>query len=113
VLGVAVTGAVFKALENEHIADALHSAGAITLGEKGEVSGLLSGSEAAQERLAQLAPAAAGSVERLVEEAFMPAFVGAMVVLAIASALGVAACELYERRQPAGAPAAPAEASPG
>jgi hypothetical protein len=56
-----------------------------------EIRGLLSGSEAAERKVAELAPALADQVERVVREAFVYAFDGAMVLFALVSVAGVIA----------------------
>src|SRR5215210_105641 len=67
VFGVAVPGALFKALENSKLAELLAAAGArLDASNRAEILGLLSGSEAAERKVAELAPAVADQVEQVV-----------------------------------------------
>jgi EmrB/QacA subfamily drug resistance transporter len=92
VFGVAVPGALFKALENKKLAELLTAAGArLDASDRSEIRGLLSGSEAAERKVTELAPAVADQVERVVREAFVYAFDGAMVLFALVSVAGVMA----------------------
>jgi EmrB/QacA subfamily drug resistance transporter len=92
VFGVAVPGALFKALENSKLAELLTAAGArLDASDRAEIRGLLSGSEAAETKVLKLAPAVAGQVERVVREAFVYAFDGAMVLCALVAVAGVIA----------------------
>jgi len=71
-LGVAVTGALFKGLENSKLIELFTNVGAnLTSEERSEVKGLLSGSDAAQAKLATLAPEVSHQMETLVREAFI------------------------------------------
>jgi MFS family permease len=65
-----------------------------------EIWGLLSGSEAAERKVAELAPAVADEVERVVREAFVYAFDGAMILCALVSVAGVVASFLVGRSAP-------------
>jgi MFS family permease len=65
-----------------------------------EIRGLLSGSEAAERKVAELAPAVADEVERVVREAFVYAFDGAMILCALVSVAGVVASFLVGRSAP-------------
>jgi len=81
VFGVAATGALFKALENNKLVGLLTRAGAdFDASDRTEVRGLLSGSEAAETTLAKLAPEAAAQVEHVGREVFVFALDGAAVV---------------------------------
>lgn len=105
VFGVAATGALFKALENARLAELLSSAGAsLGASERAEIRGLLSGSEAAQAKLAGLNPEAAGQIERIVREAFVYAFDGAMLLCMAVLIVGVLASFLVPGRAAAQRP---------
>jgi hypothetical protein len=81
VFGLAATGALFEALENNRLFGLLATAGAdLDASDRTEVRGLLSGSEAAETKLAKLAPEAAEQVERVVREEFVFALDGAMLL---------------------------------
>ena len=101
VFGVAVPGALFKALENSKLAELLTAAGTrLNSSDRAEIRGLLSGSEAAERRVAELGPAVADEVERVVREAFVYAFDGAMVLCALVSVAGLIASFLVARGTP-------------
>src|ERR687885_1180970 len=51
-----------------------------TISDRAEIRGLLSGSEVAEAELARFAPGLAGQIERVVSEAFVYAFDGAMLL---------------------------------
>jgi MFS family permease len=65
-----------------------------------EIRGLLSGSEAAERKVAELAPAVADEVERVVREAFVYACDGAMILCALVSVAGVVASFLVGHSAP-------------
>src|ERR687886_15088 len=95
VFGVAVPGALFKALENSKLAELLSTAGAsLNASDQAEIRGLLSGSEVAEAELAPLAPSVAEQIERVVSEAFVYAFDGAMLLCMLVSIVGVLASSL-------------------
>lgn len=99
--GVAVTGALFKALENDKLAELLTAAGAsLDASDRAEIQGLLSGSEAAETELTRLAPEVAEQIERVVGEAFVYALDGAMLLCMVVSIVGVLAAFVV----PGGAP---------
>ena len=101
VFGVAVPGALFKALENSKLAELLTAAGArLDASDHAEIRGLLSGSEAAETKVLKLAPAVADQVELVVREAFVYAFDGAMVLSALVAVAGVMASFLVARGVP-------------
>jgi hypothetical protein len=101
VFGVAVPGALFKALENNKLAELLTAAGArLDASDRAEIRGLLSGSEAAETKARQLAPAVADQVERVVREAFVYAFDGAMMLCTLVAMAGVLASFLVARGAP-------------
>ncbi|MCO8246531.1 MULTISPECIES: MFS transporter [unclassified Haladaptatus] len=92
VFGVAVTGALFKTLENEKLAELLVKAGAaLDASDRQEIKGLLSGSDAAETTLKHLAPEVESQVERIVHVAFVSAFGRAMLLCMAVSILGVIA----------------------
>jgi predicted MFS family arabinose efflux permease len=97
--GVAVAGALFKALENGRLAELLAAAGAsLDASERAEIRRLLSGSAAAEAELARLAPSVAGQVDRVVREAFVYALDGAMLLCMFVSVAGVLAAFLVAER---------------
>ena len=92
VFGVAVPGALFKALENSKLSELLSTAGAsLDASDRAEIRGLLSGSEVAEAELTRLAPNVAEQIERVVSEAFVYALGGAMLLCMLVSIVGVLA----------------------
>ena len=92
VFGVAVPGALFKALENSKLTELLSTAGAsLNASDQAEIRGLLSGSEAAEAELARFAPDIAEQIERIVSEAFVYALDGTMLLCMLVSIVGVLA----------------------
>lgn len=90
VIGLAVSGAVFRGLENDEMFTRFAQAGATLTGaEKGTVRGLLSGSDAARAQLAKLAPTAKDAVDGIVDAAFVRGQRGVMVLGVILSGIGV------------------------
>jgi EmrB/QacA subfamily drug resistance transporter len=101
VFGVALTGALFKTLENNRLTELLATSGAkLEASDRADIRGLLSGSDAAEDKLAQLAPSVAGQVERVVREAFVHAFDGAMLLCMAVSLVGVLAAFLVAGKAP-------------
>lgn len=101
VFGVAATGALFKALENNKLTELLTAAGAkLDASDRAEIRGFLSGSESSEAELARLAPEVSQQVERVVHEAFVFALDGAMLLCVLVSIVGVLASFLV----PGGAP---------
>ncbi|WP_440763949.1 MFS transporter [Natronorubrum sp. DTA7] len=91
VFGVAIGGALFKTLENRRLETLLEGAGAsLDASDRSEIRGLLSGSSAAEAKLRELAPGAAGEVEHVVREAFVYGFDGAMILCAVVAVVGIA-----------------------
>src|SRR5262249_40896001 len=81
VFGLAAGSALFKAIENQRVTTSLQRAGAqLSQSDRSELAGLLSGSDAAQQRLQTLAPAAADQIERIVNAAFIDGLHAAMVL---------------------------------
>jgi EmrB/QacA subfamily drug resistance transporter len=101
VFGVAVTGALFKAMENSKLAELLAAAGArLSASDRAEMRGLLSGSAAAENKLSRLAPGVADEVDRVVRDAFVHAFDGAMVLCLAVSLVGILAAFLVASKTP-------------
>ena len=101
VFGVAVTGALFKATENYKLAELLAASGAkLDASDRAEIRGLLSGSDAAQGKLSRLAPGVAEQVDRVVRDAFVYAFDGAMLLCMAVSLVGVLAAFLVTGKIP-------------
>ncbi len=101
VFGVAVTGALFKAMENDRLTELLTASGAnLGASDHREIRGLLSGSAAAEDKVVRLAPDVAEQVERVVREAFVYAFDGAMVLCMAVSIVGVGAAFLVAGKAP-------------
>ena len=101
VLGVAVTGALFKAMENARLTSLLAASGTnVDASERAEIKGLLSGSAAAEDKLSSLAPGVADHVDQVVREAFVHAFDGAMVLCLAVSLAGVLAAFLVAGKSP-------------
>jgi EmrB/QacA subfamily drug resistance transporter len=101
VFGIAVTGALFKAMENGKLAELLTASGAsLDASDRAEIRGLLSGSDAAENKLTRIAPNVAGQIERLVREAFVHAFDGAMLLCVAVSLVGVLAAFLVAGKNP-------------
>jgi EmrB/QacA subfamily drug resistance transporter len=101
VFGVAVTGAVFKTMENNKLTELLAASGAnLDASDRTEIKGLLSGSAAAEAKLSRLAPGVADQVDRLVRVAFVHAFDGAMVLCLAVSLAGVLAALLVAGKTP-------------
>lgn len=90
VFGIAVTGALFKTLENEKLTELLVGAGAaLDSSDRREIKGLLSGSDAAEATLKRLAPEVESEIVRIVHETFVSAFGRAMLLCAAVAMLGV------------------------
>jgi hypothetical protein len=86
---------LFKERENDKLAELLTASGAnLDSSDRAEMRGLLSGSEAAQDKLARIAPNVAHQIEQLVREAFVYAFDGAMLLCMAVSVAGVVAALL-------------------
>jgi hypothetical protein len=101
VFGIAVTGALFKVMENAKLAELLTASGAnLDASDRAEIRGLLSGSDAAENKLTRIAPNVADEIERLVREAFVHAFDGAMLLCVAVSLVGVIAAFLVAGRGP-------------
>jgi hypothetical protein len=93
VIGLAVSGAVFKALENSSLVSSFEKAAArhLTNADKTEIRGLLSGSDAAVHKLATLAPQLRAQVEGIVNRAFVHGLRGVMILSIVACVLSIPA----------------------
>ena len=101
VFGVAVTGVLFKERENGKLAELLAGSGAkLDSSDRAEIRGLLSGSEAAEEKLTRIAPGVARQIEQVVREAFVYAFDGARLLCMAVSVAGVLAAVLVASKTP-------------
>ena len=88
-------------MENARLTGLLSASGAdIDSSERAEIKGLLSGSATAEDRLTHLAPGVADQVDRVVREAFVHAFDGAMVLCLAVSITGVLAAFLVAGKAP-------------
>ena len=100
VFGVAVSGVLFKVLEKSKIFDLFTESGrSLTLAERVEVRGLLSGSVDAQAKLAALAPEAAAHVESIVKRAFVYGLDGAMLLCIGVALMGVLSSLMVRRQE--------------
>jgi EmrB/QacA subfamily drug resistance transporter len=86
VVGLAISGSLFKLLENRRLFS-LFQAGALSSGEKGEVRGLVSGSDAAVQRLHDFTAVSQTRIESFVDQAFVHGLRAVMI-------LGVLLCVL-------------------
>ncbi len=114
-LWIAVAGAVLTALERSSLADATDDLGRrLTDQELADADGILSGSAAAAEAVADLPPLDAADVTEAAADAFVLGMSWALRLCAIAlAAATVAAVILYRRAAaPEAPPAAPREHSP-
>jgi len=101
VFGVAVTGVLFKERENGKLAELLAESGTkLDSSDRAEIRGLLSGSEAAEEKLTRIAPGVARQIEQVVREAFVYAFDGARLLCMAVSVAGVLAAVLVASKTP-------------
>jgi EmrB/QacA subfamily drug resistance transporter len=90
VIGLAISCAVFRGLENDEVFSRFAAAGEkLTGSEKETVRGLVSGSDAARTQLGKLAPGAKDAVDSIVDAAFVRGQRGVMLLGVIVSALGV------------------------
>jgi hypothetical protein len=89
IVGLAISGALFKALENDSLVSTFQTASGRMLSgaDKAEIRGLLSGSDDAVHKLSTLAPQLHAQVEGIVNRAFVHGLRGVMI-------LSVAACVL-------------------
>lgn len=92
VMGVAVTGALFNALESAKLERDMAAGAALTDADKGEIRGLLSGAHGAAERLSALAPDLARRMEAILGDAFVHALALSMGVTFVLAAVGALCC---------------------
>ncbi|HEY8215612.1 MAG TPA: MFS transporter [Acidimicrobiia bacterium] len=89
VIGLAVSGALFRGLENDELITKFSTRGnGFTGSEKDTIRQLLSGSDAARHQLADLAKAARGAVDAVVDAAFVRGQRGVMILGVIVCVLG-------------------------
>ncbi len=86
-IGLAISGAVFRAFENRSLSDDLGVVGGKV--EQSDVRGLLSGSGGARQQLAQLVPSAASRVDAIVDQAFTTGLRAAMIVCVVAAIVAI------------------------
>ena len=98
-LGVATTGALFKTTENSRLERLFELAGS-RLGPEArtEIKLMLSGSDAARERLAQLQPDVSERVSMVVDEAYIHSFREVMFLFIAVSVLGFVSTFVFGRR---------------
>jgi MFS family permease len=90
IIGLAISGMLFRGLEHQALLAAFARAGTTpTSDTRSEVLGLLSGSEAAEKKLATLAPALQDRIEAVTDYAFTRGFRAVMVVCAVLSGISV------------------------
>ena len=90
VVGLAISGALFKVFENRALISKFAAAGGhLTASDKSEVRGLLSGSDAAIHKLSSLAPQLRHQIEGIVNQSFVHGLRGVMVLSIVLSALSV------------------------
>jgi MFS family permease len=82
VIGFAVSGSLFKALENRKLFS-LFDEGLLSSGEKGEMRGLVSGSDVAVQRLHDFSGIAQHKIESYVDQAFVHGLRGVMILSAV------------------------------
>lgn len=90
VIGLAISGAVFRGLENDEIISRFAAKGArFTGNEQDTVRGLLSGSQGARHQLRELAPQAKSIVDEIVDAAFVRGQRGVMILGVVVCLIGV------------------------
>jgi EmrB/QacA subfamily drug resistance transporter len=94
-LGIAVTGAVFQAVESRWFLDALQPHTTLDLQQQALVRSLLSGSDTAQDVLADLTPLEADHIESIVTSVFGAALHAGMLLGAVVSVLGALALLVF------------------
>jgi hypothetical protein len=101
VIGLALSGAVFRILENNELTSKLASEGrGLTAGDEETIRGLLSGSDAARQQLAQLTASTRDVVDDIVDAAFVLGQRGVMILGVIVCALGAWTALWGRRRAP-------------
>jgi EmrB/QacA subfamily drug resistance transporter len=97
-VGVAVTTAVFKAVETNRLAALIGEAGGTaTAADIREATAVVSGSDALAAALAKMSPAAAQHITVIVDQAFVSGFGVVMTICAGLSAAGIVAAFLIRR----------------
>jgi EmrB/QacA subfamily drug resistance transporter len=93
IVGLALSGALFKGVENRSLVSSFESASgkALSSADKAEIRGLLSGSDAAIHKLATLAPQLKDQVEAIVNKAFVHGLHAVMILSIIVCALSIPA----------------------
>jgi EmrB/QacA subfamily drug resistance transporter len=93
IVGLALSGALFKTLENDSLVSSFETAAGRTLtsADKAEIRGLLSGSDAAAHKLATLAPQLRDQVESIVNKAFVHGLRGVMILSVVACVVSIPA----------------------
>jgi MFS family permease len=93
IVGLALSGALFKALENDSLVSSFQTAAgrALSGADKAEIRGLLSGSDAATQKLTSLAPQLRNQMEGIVNRAFVHGLRAVMVVSIVVCVLSVPA----------------------
>ncbi len=90
VVGLALSGTVFRSLESSELIVAAGRAGTkLDAAGVAEVRGLLAGSDAAQHALSRMAADLAGTVETVVDEAFLAGMRWVMIVALAVSIIGI------------------------
>ena len=89
VIGLAVSGAVFRALENDELITKFAAKGnGLSGGEKDTIRQLLSGSDSARQQLTHLASSARAVVDGIVDDAFVHGQRGVMILGVIVCMVG-------------------------
>jgi EmrB/QacA subfamily drug resistance transporter len=91
-LGIAVTGAVFQSIESATLLDVLARYRALDDDQQERARSVLSGSIDAEDTIIALAQHAAPALGGIVDDAFVAALHGGMLLCAIVSMLGLLAC---------------------
>jgi MFS family permease len=93
IVGLALSGAVFKALENDALVSTFEKAAnrTLTSADKSEIRALLSGSDAATHKLATLAPQLHAQVEDIVNKSFVHGLRGVMILSVVACLISIPA----------------------
>jgi MFS family permease len=91
VVGLAISGALFKSFENRQLFSDFHdkTGRVLTASNRSEVRGLLSGSDEARHRLTQLGHHSQTVIDRVVDQAFVHGLRSVMVLSVILCALAI------------------------
>jgi EmrB/QacA subfamily drug resistance transporter len=103
VVGLALSGALFKSFENRQLFSDFHAATGrlLSSSNRSEVRGLLSGSDEARQRLAQLGHHSQSIIDKVVDQAFVHGLRAVMVLSLVLCALAIWPA-LWGRTVPAG-----------